>query len=102
MTFGIVSDVAAPIEFYDAMHAEILRRSAGGVDGMLLHVGRATANGFQVLEVWESRELYDRFTAVVVGPAIAELTGGAAPPEQPPVEEFDPRGLVVPAARVLV
>jgi len=102
MTFGIVSDVAAPIELYDALHAEIVRRSPDGADGMLLHVGRATADGFQVLEVWESRELYDRFNAEVVGPAIAQLTGGAPPPEQPPIEQFEPRGLIVPAARVLV
>jgi hypothetical protein len=102
MTFGIVLDVPAPMEAYDALHAEIVRRSTGAADGMLLHVGRATPGGFQVMEVWESRELYDRFNAEVVGPAMAVLTGGRPPAMEPAVAEFEPRGLIVPAARVLV
>ncbi len=100
MTYGFAMDVAAPIEFYDALHAEIGRRSAGAADGMLLHVGRATPSGFQVTEVWESKEQWDRFATEVVGPALAELTGGQV--REPEVEGFEPRGLIVPAARVLV
>ena len=69
MTYGFVMDVPAPIEFYDALHAEIRRRSTGGVDGLLLHVGRQTPQGFQITEVWESKELCDRFNAEVVWPA---------------------------------
>jgi hypothetical protein len=102
MTFGFVLDVAAPIEFYDALHAEIGRRSPGAADGMLLHIGRATPGGFQVTEVWASREQCDRFNAEVVGPALAQLTGGDLAAHTPDVEEFEPRGLIVPAARVLV
>jgi hypothetical protein len=104
VVYGYVMDVPAPIEFYDAMHAEIGRRTAaaGGVDGMLLHVGRETRNGFQITEVWETKELYDRFNAEIVGPALAELSGGQPPPQEPAVEEFEPRGLVVPAAHVAV
>jgi hypothetical protein len=102
MTFGYVLDVPAPIEAYDALHAEILRRSDGRNDGLLLHVGRATPGGFQVLEVWESRELFDRFNAEVIGPATAELTGGQPPAQEPAMDAFEPRGLIVPAASVLV
>ena len=100
MTYGFAMDVAAPIEFYDALHAEIGRRSGGAAEGMLLHVGRATPSGFQVTEVWESKEQWDRFATEVVGPALAELTGGQV--REPEVEGFEPRGLIVPAARVLV
>jgi hypothetical protein len=104
VAYGFVMDVQAPIEFYDAMHAEIGRRTAaaGGVDGMLVHVGRETRNGFQITEVWETKELYDRFNAEIIGPALAELSGGQPPPQEPVVEEFEPRGLVVPAAHVAV
>jgi hypothetical protein len=102
MAYGYVMDVPAPIDFYDALHAEIGRRTTGGVDGMLLHVGRETRGGFQVIEVWESKELYDRFTAEILGPALAHLTGGQSPPVEPAVEEFEPRGLIVPAAHVVV
>ena len=101
MAHGLVMDVPAPIEFYDALHAEIGRRTAGGVDGMLLHVGRATRGGFQVFEVWESKERCDRFYAEIVGPALTQVSGGQSPPE-PALEEFEPRGLIVPSAAVVV
>lgn len=102
MTWGFVTDVPAPAEFYDALHAEVAKRTTDVADGLLLHVGRATDAGFQVMEVWESREHYDRYNAEVVGPALAHLLQGQAPPPPPALEEFEPRGLVVPGAGVLV
>ena len=101
MTYGFVMDVPAPIELYDALHAEVTRREPGGGRGLLLHVGRATPQGFQVIEVWESQEACERFTAEVVGPALAELSGGQPPPMEPAMEEFEPRGLIVPSASVV-
>ncbi|TKJ31743.1 hypothetical protein [Blastococcus sp. CCUG 61487] len=102
MTYGIVMEVPAPIEFYDAMHAELARRAPDVVDGLLLHLARQTGAGFQIVEVWESKELCERYTAELVGPVMAELSGGRPPPGDPAVEEFEPRGLVVPAAHVFV
>jgi hypothetical protein len=102
MAYGFVMDVPAPIEFYDALHAEIGRRTTGGVEDKLLHVGRETRGGFQVTEVWESKERYDRFNAEILGPALAQLSGGQPPPVEPAMEEFEPRGLIVPAAHVVV
>ena len=102
MTYGFVMDVPAPIQFYDALHAELGRRTSGDVDGLLLHLARQTGAGFQVIEVWESKELCDRYTAELVTPAITELSGGQPPPMDPAIEEFEPRGLVVPAAHVFV
>src|SRR5664279_4892607 len=54
MTYSHIIDVPAPIEFYDVSHAAI-REIAGpdGVDGLLVHVGRATDAGFEIVEVWE-------------------------------------------------
>ncbi|WP_222268578.1 hypothetical protein [Modestobacter marinus] len=101
MTYGFVMDVPAPIELYDALHAEIGRRSEGRDDGLLLHLGRATDDGFQVLEIWESKEHCDRYDAEVVAPALAELADGQ-PAAQPAKQEFEPRGLVIPGAAVRV
>ena len=101
MAYAFVMDVPASIELYDALHAEVTRREPGGGRGLLVHMGRATPQGFQVIEVWESREDCERFTAQVVGPALAELSGGQPPPMEPAMEEFEPRGLIVPAAHVL-
>jgi hypothetical protein len=102
MTYGFVMDVPAPIEAYDALHAEIARRGNGTGYGMLLHIGRATPSGFQVIEIWESKEQRERFDAEVMGPALAALSGGQPAPPPPPMEEFEPRGLIVPAAHVAV
>jgi hypothetical protein len=102
MTYAFVTDVPAPVQLYDALHAEVMRRAPGGAAGLLLHLGRATADGFQVVEVWESKEHCDRFNAEVVGPAMAELSGGRTPQAPPALEEFEPRGLVVPSAQVQV
>ncbi|MGY1616651.1 hypothetical protein ACI797_07875 [Geodermatophilus sp. SYSU D00691] len=102
MPVGIVTDVPAPVEMYDALHAELLRRYPGPVEGLLLHVARPTAAGFQVVEVWESREVFDRYNAEVVFPLMAELSGGAPMPDAPAPEEFEVRGLVIQGAGVRV
>jgi len=102
MTYGIVMDVPAPIEFYDRLHAELVHRITGDVEGLLLHLTRQTSTGFQVIEVWDSKELRDRYTDELVNPVIAELSGGQPPPMDPTVEEFEPRGLVLPAAHLFV
>jgi hypothetical protein len=101
MTYGFVTDVPAPIEAYEAMHAEMARRVTGPVEGLLLHVGRATDKGFQIIEVWESKEQYDRYDAEIVQPVVAELSAGRSL-GQPTTEEFEPRGLIVPSAHVAV
>ena len=100
--YGVLSTVAAPVELYDALHAEIGRRSKGQVDGLLAHIGRATPDGFEVIEVWESREHFERYTRDVVGVVMAELAPGPVPTAGQAPVEFDVRGLVVPSARIYV
>ena len=102
MTYGFVMDVPAPIEVYDALHAELGRRAASTrVEGLLVHVSRPTPGGLQITEIWESKEQCDRYTAELVGPVLAELAGGRPMPD-PVLDEFEPRGLVLPAANVFV
>jgi hypothetical protein len=100
MTHGLVMNVPAPIEFYDAVHAEVGSRMSGPVEGLLCHVGRPTPTGFQVIEIWETREQYERYDAEIVAPTLAELAGDRPPSAAPSAEEFEPRGLVVPTADV--
>lgn len=103
MTYAHVVDVAAPVDVYDALHAEIVRRSGSTVDGLLVHVGRPTATGFQVLEVWQSRGHFDRYNEQVVLPAVADLSAGrpGAAPQQA-IEEFPVHGLVLAGGNVVV
>lgn len=102
MIHGLVVTFPGPIEAYDAMHAEIGRRAGGAADGLLLHIGRPTADGFQMIEVWESKEKFDRFFADVAMPAMEAVSAGRAPSGQPVVEVFEPRGLVIPSALIAV
>ena len=103
MTWGLITDVAAPAEVYDAMHARLMDLTGGTADGLLVHVARATETGFQIVDVWESREQFERYQTELIGPLLAELTGGDAPPAEAPVAtEFDVRGLVVLAAGIAV
>jgi hypothetical protein len=64
-----------------------------------MHIGRAVDGGFEIIEVWESKEHLDRFNAEVLGPVVGKLVGDQPPPE-PVIEEFDLRGLRVPAADI--
>jgi hypothetical protein len=103
MTWGVVMDVAAPAQVYDAMHARLLDRTGGKADGLLVHLARATDTGFQIVEVWESKDRFERYQAELIEPLLAEMTGGNEPPgEAPAATEFDVRGLVVPAAGIAV
>ena len=101
MTYGIEYDVPAPIQFYDAVHSEVLRRVGSSVDGLLLHVGRPSDGGFQVLEVWESREHWQRYNDEVIAPIMAGLAAGQPPAAGPPDgREFEVRGLVLPRGEI--
>jgi hypothetical protein len=95
-------EVGAPVEMYDALHSEVVRSTNAVVEGLLLHVGRATSDGFQVIEVWTDQDHFDRYNREVVWPAAARLAEGQpGPSPQMRTEEFEVRGLVLPAAHLV-
>ena len=96
MVYGVITHVAAPIEAYDAVHARFMAQTDIDVDSMLVHIGCPDGDGFQVIEVWESKEKFDQFTRDVVAPMVAEADEGAPRDAPPRVEAFEVRGLVVP------
>jgi hypothetical protein len=100
VTYGIITDVAAPVELYDGMHRQLLEQVGTAVEGLLLHVARATPTGFQIIEVWSSKEQLDRYNRELVGPLLAASGGEGAPEDvlRPTEEEFEVRGLVLPSA----
>ena len=101
--YGVITTVPAPIEMYDGIHAEMMNRVGMSVNGLLVHIGRATTGGFQTLEVWESKEHYDRANADIVFPLMRELVGDQPLPTiEQTTEAIDIRGLVVPGSNILI
>ena len=90
MTYAFTVRVPLPIEVYDASHAEIMNGAGEqGADGLIVQMARSLPDGFEVLEIWQSREHADRFNREVVGPALERL--GVADSPEPETTEFEPR-----------
>jgi hypothetical protein len=101
--YGVVTTVPAPVEMYDRVHAEMLKRAGTSVNGLLVHIGRPTTDGFQTLEVWESKQHYDRANTEIVFPLMRDLAGDQPPPSiEPAIETFDVQGLVIPNGNILI
>ncbi|NUR15339.1 MAG: hypothetical protein HOQ13_03405, partial [Dermatophilaceae bacterium] len=51
----------APIDVYLAMHRAVLEVMSedGEVEGLLVHYAYPSADGFDLVEVWESKEQLD-------------------------------------------
>jgi hypothetical protein len=102
--YGVVTTVPAPVEVYDRMHAELIKRAGTSLDGfgLLVHVGRATADGFERFEVWESKDHYDRAMETSVS-LMRELAGDLPQPStEPSAEVFEVRGIVIPRGDIVV
>src|SRR5690242_77112 len=90
MTYAFTVRVPLPVEVYDASHAEIMKGAGKqGADGLIVHMARELPDGFEVLEIWQSREHADRFNRDVVGPALDRL--GLSNPPEPQLTEWEPR-----------
>ena len=102
--YGVVTTVPAPVEMYDRMHAELIKRAGTSVDGfgLLVHVGRATADGFERFEVLESKEHYDRAMEISVS-LMRDLAGDLPQPStEQSTEVFEVRGIVIPRGDIVI
>lgn len=101
--YGVTSLMRAPVETYQGMHAELIKRAGTAIDGLLVHIGRAHPDGFEVLEIWESEEQYDRANVEIVFPLMRELLGDAHDSSMvPQTTVLDVRGLVIPRGDILL
>ena len=71
--YGYTMHVPAPIEAYQAIHKAVMELidEHGGGDGLVLHLAYATDQGFDLTEVWESKEQLDAFNQDVFPKALA-------------------------------
>jgi hypothetical protein len=90
MAHGIIATVPAPIEMYKAVNAQVSEQlSEQPPSGLLAHIARKTSEGFQVIEVWESKQQADKFQDDVLAAVIDRVSGGQAPPREDVTEEFE-------------
>ena len=90
MAHGIIVNVPAPIDMYRAVNAQITETVGDNMPaGFLAHIARATPDGFQVIEIWESKQQCDEFEDAVLAPIIDRVSGGQAPPRADVTEEFE-------------
>jgi hypothetical protein len=60
MTYAVVHDVPASWEHYEPLGAEL---ASAVPSGLLLHVAGPTDEGFRIIDIWASREDWERFRA---------------------------------------
>lgn len=97
--YGYTMHVPMPIETYLTMHKAVLEvvDEEGGVEGLLLHLAYPTDVGFDLTEVWESKDQLDAFNREVLPKAMARAGLPADGPEPTPVE-FTPAVVMTPRA----
>jgi len=95
--YGYTMHVPAPIEAYQALHKAVMEviREHGGGEGLVLHLAYATDRGFDLTEVWESREQLDAFNRDVFANAMARA-GVSMDGAEPEILEFEPAGVMTP------
>ena len=90
MPHGIIATVPMPIDMYRAVNAKLMEKYGDSpMDGLLVHICRPTSDGFQVIEIWESKQQSDHFQDTMLAPIIDEVSGGQAPPREDITEEFE-------------
>lgn len=75
---------------------EVIEEDGGG-EGLLLHFAHPTDRGFDLTEIWESKEYLDAFNRTVIPKAMSRADLPVAGPE-PELSEFTPVVVMTPCA----
>jgi hypothetical protein len=97
--YGYVLHFPAPIDAYLAMHKAVLDTLSedGGGEGLLVHFAYPTEPGFDLTEVWESKDQLDAFNRDVFPKAMSRAGLTMDGPQPTPVE-FEPAAVMTPRA----
>jgi hypothetical protein len=57
------------------------------IKGLIAHVSGPSADGWRIIDIWESEDDWQQFNAARLGPALARATAGMPPAPRP----FDTR-----------
>jgi len=98
MAVGFVMDIPdGDQEFYDTV-CRTMNWPEDWPDGQIGHYAGPTDGGWRVVDIWESREHFERFAQERLMAAVQEASGGQAPPLEP--QWFDVYREVTSKARV--
>lgn len=95
--YGYTMRVAQDIGTYQAMHRAVMDLVGDDFDGLILHLAAPTADGYELTEVWHSKDRLDAFNRDVL-PAAAQAAGVRLDPADVQVTEFDPAVVITPGA----
>jgi hypothetical protein len=85
-------DPEATLELYDKVEAELGDEAPAG---LIIHVaGEGPEGGLRVIDVWESKEAYQRFRDERLLPAIERVTGSRPDSPERSTEELNVHHLV--------
>ncbi len=97
MTLSLVLDIPSSVDDYKAAHAEFSKHPT---DDMLLHIARPTSKGVQIIEVWTSKEACGKWMEECVGRVADALAAAGLTLPQVAPTQFEPAGLIMPAAGI--
>ena len=94
MAWGFIGELPISREQYDRLNGEIKEDP----DGLILHTASEHGGGMRIIDVWESKDAYERFERETLMPAMERI--GAQPPEggPPPRDEYELHNMRGPAA----
>jgi hypothetical protein len=82
----MLENPAINTDMYDAVNAK-MDVEANPPAGLICHTAALDNGVFRIVDVWESKDAYDRFSKERLGPAIQDVMG-QAPPSDAPTEKF--------------
>ncbi len=91
MAYAFVQDVPITMEIYEQIKAEI---GAEVPRGLIVHVVAQTERGLRYVDVWESKEDWERFRDERVHPTLEQVfarIGFQRPAGEPPMQELEVR-----------
>ena len=88
---AVTMDLRMPSEAaqsYEPLNREMGVRKDKLPEGLIHHFATRTKDDFNIFEVWESQEAFDRFANDRLLPALKKLVGAQAPQIQPTFGEL--------------
>lgn len=93
--YGYTMRVAQDIETYHALHRAVLGLVGYDYEGLVLHFAAPTPQGFELTEVWDSKDRLEAFNREVL-PAAVHAAGVTLDPAEVQVTEFSPTVVITP------